>query len=464
MVRINSPRGRGLVNGSVVAILGLALSTALAQDGGTVGTTSGTSTAAPSTAPGSAGLPSNVVSTSAFGSSDSGPYYIGASQALTHDSNVFRTPNGPSDNYSSTSLLGGFDQPISRQRVFGRASVTANRYQDQNQLNNVSYALSTGLAWETINKLSGNLNLRMNRNLAAPASNAAPVARRNIADTKGFDLVARYGGASLLSVEARLGYSRLDYSIPEYVASESQQTSGSIGLYYRPGGPLRLGVAARINRTKTPQALFDPATGSYQPNTIKGRNLDLLADYDLTGLLTANGRLSYTKQTNTNIGESNFSGLTGSVGVNWRPTGKTTVRFDAARDAGFDTDVYSGVVPGDTINPIPSTMTGLYENNRVSYSAGIGASYAATAKISANVGARYLRAKLVSTVVSQGSTVSAPDGADTAKSAYIGANYAISRNWSLACNVSREEREVSGFSDYAYTVNTFACLTQITLR
>ena len=38
------------------------------------------------------------------------PYYIGATQSLTHDSNVYRLSNGSSDTYASTGLVGGFDQ------------------------------------------------------------------------------------------------------------------------------------------------------------------------------------------------------------------------------------------------------------------------------------------------------------------------------------------------------------------
>ena len=69
------------------------------------------------------------------GPSDPNPYYIGVAQAFTRDSNVYRVPSGPGDTYSSTSLFGGFIQPISRQRVYGRANVSENRYKDEKQLN-----------------------------------------------------------------------------------------------------------------------------------------------------------------------------------------------------------------------------------------------------------------------------------------------------------------------------------------
>jgi hypothetical protein len=404
---------------------------------------------------------SSAASDSTFGAPDPSPYYIGASQALTHDSNVYRVPGGRSDNYSSTSLLGGFDQPISRQRVFGRASVTANRYQDETQLNNVSYDLSTGLNWETIEKLSGSVNLGLNRNLAAPpASTGRPTARRNIAQTESVDLLARYGGAGLLTVEGRVGYRNLDYSAPEYVQSESKQSSASLGLYYRPGGPMRLGIAGRADRTRTPKALFDPATGNYQSNTLNGKHVDFLADYDLTGLLTANGRLSYTRQTNSGRQQADFSGVTGSIGVSWRPTGKTAFRFDAARDAGFDSSVYQAAVPGTTAQN-PTVVTSLYENNRVTTSVGMGVTYAATAKISTHAGVRYIRAKLTTVTTAQTST---PETTDVAKTAYLGANYEITRNWSLACNLSHESRDVSGGVEFAYRVRTIGCLTQFIWR
>lgn len=453
---------RTLLSRAVGAALILASASAAAQGSGSTSSGSGSG----STASGSGSGSASSGSAPAFGGNDPSPYYIGASQSLTHDSNVYRIPSGPSDNYSSTSLLGGFDQPISRQRVFGRANVTVNRYQNEDRLNNVSYDLTAGLAWETIEKLSGNLNVALGRNLAAPAASAGvPGARRNIAQTESVDARARWGGASTLTLEGGLGYSRLDYSAPEYVASESRQTSASLGLYYRPGGLLRLGIAGRATRTKTPMALFDPATATYQSNTLRGNNLDLLADYELTGLLSASGRLSYTRQTNSGVDDADFSGITGGINLNWRVTGKTSLRLDAAREAGFDIARYNGttaIVNNGTLVLAPISMA--YENNRVTNTVGLGATYAATAKINANAGLRYSRAKLVATAVNAGGNAAAPESTDVLKSASIGANYAYSRAVSGNCNLSHEKRDVSGGVTYSYSANTVGCSVQFTLR
>ena len=99
------------------------------------------------------------------------PWYVGASQALTHDSNVFRVPNGPSDTYSDTSLFGGFDQPVSRQRFYAAANLHYSKYSSQSALDNTSYGVNAGWDWATIESLSGNLGASANQSLAARDNN-----------------------------------------------------------------------------------------------------------------------------------------------------------------------------------------------------------------------------------------------------------------------------------------------------
>jgi hypothetical protein len=395
---------------------------------------------------------------------DPNPYYIGVSQGFTHDSNVYRIPSGPSDNYSSTSVFGGFDQPISRQRVFGRAGVSVNRYQDESQLNNTSYDLSTGAALETIENLSGGINLGASRNLAAPAAAVGvPTAVRNVAETRRADARLRWGGASLLTIEGGIGYSRLDYSAPEFVSSETRQTTGSLAAYYRPGAFLRVGIGTRFDRTRTPKAVLDPVTGDYQSNVTTGRNVDLLAEYALSEVLRSNARLSYTRQTNSAIAGADFSGITGALGVTWRPGAKTTVQLDAARDAGFEAASqtrYAAVQSGTGV--ILTPISALYENNRVTNSASLGVSYAATAKISAGARIQYTRAHLVSAVGTSAGTTN--DSTDVSKGASLSASYEITRAWGASCSVSHESRDVSGFVAYTYRVNTVGCATQFTWR
>jgi len=399
--------------------------------------------------------------------SDPNPYYLGVSQALTYDTNVFRSPSGPSDLYSSTSLLGGFDQPIGRQRIFGNAIVTANRYRDQDQLDNESYNVYGGLDWQTINDFSGNFNGGIGRSLAiAPfASGIVPTSSRNIGDTKNASAVARWGGAARLSIEGMIAYSDVEYSAPEYVTSNSSTNLASLGLYYRPGGNVRLGLAGRFTETDSPQAVA-VVGGGFQPNTVRGENIDFVVDYDLTGLLTTNARISYSKQKNSGLTNADYSGLTGIVSLLYRPTGKLTFNATVAREPGFNSSIYSGVGITfiDPTTPVLTPVSGLYQNNQITNSLTLNVGYLATAKVTANASLRYAKARLVTTIQTASGSQPAPDTIDILKAAQIGASWAIARNWSLGCNLAYERRDVSGATVYDYTATTVGCAGQYTWR
>ena len=395
--------------------------------------------------------------------SDPSPYYIGGSQAFTHDSNAFRIPFGPSDNYSSTSLLAGFDQPFSRQRVFGTASVSLNRYQHLNELNNTSYALLTGLDWATLYKLSGNVSATLDQQLAAPSASVdAPDATRTLLKRKGVSGLARWGGNSQLSVDGRLGYSSQDQS-GQSQASNSTNESGSLGAFYQPGTLLKLGVAVRFDRTRAPNAL-----GLDQANDTRGRNIDFLADYNNGNTLTTSGRISYTRQTNTNASNADFSGLTGSINLGYRATAKIAVNLAASRNAGFNAAnrVYSPVIV--TATPVSASPNGttatFYENNQVTNAASMGVSYAATAKIGLTGNVHYSRARVVTSSGGVGNSDVGTNATDMSRGAGLGGSYAFSRALTFACSVSRERRVVTDAVSYRYTDDVAACSGQFLWR
>jgi len=396
------------------------------------------------------------------GPSDPNPYYIGVSQAIIHDSNVYRIPSGPGDLYSVTSLLGGFDQLLGRQRVFARGIVSGNRYQDEKTLNNTSYNVNAGIDWETIEHLSGNINGSFNRSLtAAPTNAGTPVATQNISDTQTIEALIRWGGPSLLSLEGGASYSNVGYGSQQYASSEFNQSSVHVNLFYHGGGPLRVGVGVRGDVTRTPQAFVDPATGQVQSTRLTGKHFDLLADYDVTGQILADGRLSYTRQESSLPGQGEFSGWTGNLGVAWQVTGKTLLRVDASRNAGFNATTYNTFAFTETANGIAFTpVVGVYQNNQLVSSAGISAAYAATAKISGFASARYQRSHQVNVFLAPGTPAS--DITDVSDVFALGANYTITRFWGATCNLSYERRDVSGGTNYAYNAKTIGCSTSFT--
>ena len=408
-----------------------------------------------------AASPSTSVDVNAPGAQ---PWFVGASQAITRSSNAYRTADSTSDTYSTTSIFGGVDIPLGRQRVFARGSYSLNRYFDQKELNNSSYSVGAGADFATVMNLSGGIDIGLDQQLSAPIVSSSETAedRRNLARTQRVDGRLLWGGASVVTLEARGGYSHISYADEAYAGSESSRRDAGLTAYYRPGARLRIGVGVRADRTDQPVALRDPITGTTQSNEIDGRHIDLLADYALTGITNIGGRLSHSRQSSSNqlLQSSDFSGLTGAFNISYRATGKLSGNLSLSRDVGtaaFGQTVSVVTLPIDSgtsvTNPSASPTTVLYENNRVTNAASLGVSYAATAKIGVSVGLRYARSTIAST-----STVQADaEYSDTSRSASIGASYAVARLVGLGCSASYERRSASLGSSYDYSGTSIGC-------
>lgn len=386
------------------------------------------------------------------------PYYIGVTQALTHDSNVNRIPNGMSDNYSSTGIVAGLDQRIGRQRVYATAGLQYNKYQDQSSLDNTSYNLSGGLDFNTIERLSGGVSLSATQNLASNSNGntLTPSTDRNLSRTEQFGARIRWGGDAPLTLNSAYSHSRVHYSAAAYQVSDSSQDSVSAGANYRVGATLGVGAALRLARSVAPKGI-QVAAGVFSENTANSQNVDLLVDWRPTAQATLGGRVSWTRQANSGVSGRDFSGLTGSLNAGYMPTAKLSFSAALSRDAGANSGFFNLTNPANG-----ATATVLSESSQVSNNVAFGAVYAATAKINVNAGANWRRSELVDSLAG-GST----NRTDDVKSLSLGANYAITRAWSLACKVAHEQRDVSGsaaVAGFAYTANVVGCTTQFTLR
>ena len=411
------------------------------------------------------------------------PYYLGVTQAFTHDSNVTGTVEGPSDTYSSTGLTAGFDQPIGRQRVHASANVHYNKYRSLTELDNTSYGVTAGWDWATIERLSGNVSASANQGLASQGTTAGLVnttSERNLVKTDQISTSVQWGG-SIVGLRGAYAHSRVRYSAPSYFVAESSGDSGSGGIFYRLGPDIKLGADVRLTRTVSPHAVFAPAAGlnpadpnviadpaNYSPNTATGRNFDLTADWGVTAQSGVNARLSWTRQSNSTVaGNLDFSGLTGSLGVRYAPTGKLTFGASVNRDAGTNSSFFN-VPPttstGSNTSTTSSTGTmGLAQNTQTTNSYSLTAGYAATAKISVVASADRARAKVVNTAVIDGATV-VTDGTDASHSYAIGVDYNAARNWRLGCKASHMSRILTSATSTAYSNDSVGCSAQFTLR
>jgi hypothetical protein len=386
------------------------------------------------------------------------PYYFGISQSLGHNSNVYRVNNQEvPDKFATTSLNFGFDQPISRQRLFANASVRATRYEDITVLNNTGYGLSAGWDLSTIERLSGGIGVSLNRSLAnyAAAGDQTPVpqTRKNEETSGSANLRLQYGLASLLSLNTSISHSEIRYSAAEYDRSEVRQNAGSLGLTYRPSGLLTLGSALRVTQGE----YLNPLPGTTKEESFDRKDLDLTATWAATGLSTLNARLSYGRTSYDTLVNRDTKGVTGSLGWNWKPTGKTSFNTSISRDTGTETSL--AALANNQGNAVG-------DNSVTTNTFALGASYEATAKIRANLGARYARRMLSNEQVVNGVLVSSSEGRDTVTSVTLGATYALSRAWQMGCNAGQDtgKPENSTGLSTKYTTTQASCNVQLTLR
>ena len=388
------------------------------------------------------------------------PWYVGASAAYTHDSNVFRERNARGDSYWSTGLLGGFDQMIGRQRVYATGSAQFNRFQDFKQLNNTTYGLAAGLDLTTIERLSASLRYDANQALVnyADANLLTPAALsiKDLQKTQRLSATARYGSNPGLALNGGVEHRTVDYSAVEDKRDYSQDVVHA-GVTWGKSELLTLGVGVRFTKGDYPQAVISPAIPEVPPSNgnpgsprvdatfghdkSDRRDVDFTAVWSPTGVSTLSGRLSLGRETHTQPTIPTFSGFTGALFWTYKPAGRLTYKASLSRDTASE-NTFSNLPPGTL--PVRSN------NNRLTTVATVDANYELTGKTALNASLRY-----------DDGSVSSVDGAVSNSATYlfgIGATYQATRSIGLACNLSHETRR------NAYGDTVASCSAQIVLR
>ena len=384
-----------------------------------------------------------VAASAAAWGQEANPYYVGAGQSFTHESNVFRAAGGgTSDWYSTTSLLAGIDQPISRHRLFGDVGLRHVRFNQQDQLNHTGGSILLGLDWSAIDVLSGRVSFNADRSLAHYGDDL-PVANfrdLNLQSTQEFIFRGQYGLDALLAVEAGFVHRRLDFSAPQpgLAANEFEQDSVSLGLKYRPTGPLSVGIAVRRTQGQYPSA----GNGVTFGDDFDRDDVELNGTWVATGQSTLTARLAGTKEKHQLLTSRNVSTTTGALGWNYKVTGKTELGLDLIRDTGAEAAfalVGAGAAPVNDASVLSTAVQ-------------LRAQYDVTAKIQVQASARQQRRDLVNTA--------GVEGSDKSLETKLGVTWAPLRSLLVGCAVGREKRESTAGVSYSYSATSTRCLAQ----
>lgn len=377
------------------------------------------------------------------------PYYYGASLSLNHVSNIYRVSNNAnSDEVATVSLLGGIDQHLGRQRLYADASVQANRYRQNSTLNNLSYTLKGGLDWSTIERLSGSISGSTTRALAnynIDRSNPNPVFAKNIESNNRLDSVVRLGLVTKLTLEGSFGLAQRRFTLDEYARFEFDQKRYSLGSFYKPSADLRFGISGSRTRTDYPRYTFvQGPPKAYTPGAYERDDINLTTDWTVSGKSNLFARVSTGKSKQVVGGDTTFSGVTGQLTWNWRPTARWNITTSISRDTGLESSLFQN-------GPIYSS----YDQDRLTNAIQVNASYELSAKVSLTGGIN-----LSKTSRSQSLGTTSADGFDKDKSYNLGVRWAYSRGITLGCQAGVQSRD-SDIASYAYSGNNFGCYGQI---
>lgn len=398
---------------------------------------------------------------------ETSPYYVGLVQSFGYESNLYRIADeqqlssdlSRSDTLSITSLIGGVDQTIGRQRVYGSMNVRANRFANNKTLNNESYGLDLALDWETLERLSGTLRVAADQALTQfnnlNGITGQVETQKNIANTELIDAKFRLGRQTKLVFEAGLGMRQRSYSATNYQDSEFDETSGSLGVHYRPSTLLDLGASIRQAVADYP---FYRRTGidTYESDTLTRQYIDFTASWVPSGLSRLAVRVSPTRITYEKNSVSDFSGLTGSADWFWQASGKTKLQTTLSRDAGQSSDAID----------LGFNTPGVNDTSQVTTALRFKADHELTGKVSVYASLAYARRLLTETVIALPQfTLSTLEGTDNTTTATLGARWAVTRSGQLGCDVHNERRGTTNarlsapFDGYG-----FSCYGQIVLQ
>lgn len=396
----------------------------------------------------------SVLATGALASvpaaAESDPYYLGAGARFTHHSNVTQaggSSSSTSDNVLSTSLFAGIDQPFGRQRVRADAMIDHNNYQSSSSLNNISYRVSGGLDWATIERLSGNVSAYSARSLAQYAVDgvAASTSERTLVQTDGFSTVARLGVVTRLTIEGNYAHDRTRYSGPAAELTNFNNDRDTLGasLRYQFSSALMAGMGLRYTEGDYP--------GRAVANHYKRNDIDFPFGYTPSAITSFQGRVSLSKTRYNNTTAYDLSGVTGTLTWLWQITGKTSISTSYDRDSGREASLVRTTVGGPLL---------LDDQSRVNNTFRTQVKHQLTGKVTTFAGASYTRRDTVSTLT-PGSTSSLVAGKDDLRQFTLGANWEATRAINAGCDLSLTSRDTGGGN---YDYNSVGCQVRITLR
>lgn len=400
------------------------------------------------------------------------PWYVSGALSLTHDDNLLRLGEtqttlpgqSRSDTITSTSITAGLDQPFGRQRVQASLALRDNRFANNDRYDNQSYSGGASLDWSTVHRISGQVGIGRSRALSTfNADVIGLLAQRNYETSEGFNASVSVGLVTAWSLELSAGHRRVRNSIDvaSVQAQNLDQDNAAVGLAWRPGAALETTLAVREVRGRFPT--FRQVAGSFEDDAFTQRGVDLGARWQASGSSLLDARIGTGQTQYLRGGDRDFDSISGSLGWNWRATGKLSLSTRLAREKGQDNyPTFVRVALGFFLVDAPAVQSDLRTIDTLRAQL----DWATTAKMSVSSSVQLTRRDVSSRTrtvfdgVLRGDAV----GTDETTIVTLGARWAPYR-WSLlGCDLRHETRRATGNVTSGLKGTSLACYAQATMR
>jgi hypothetical protein len=291
------------------------------------------------------------------------------------DNNFSRdSANRQGETINTTGLRFAFDKGYGRQNYSLAARLNKVQYAHYgNSLNNdgkdLTASVSSGLGANWLVSAGGSYS----QNLNPIQDNLVGSARlvRNIKTSHDGNLAVQYGNGGRWALIGSYDANKLSYSQAAYKYQDADQHSTGLRAVYYSSDVLNFGLGARSVSTHYPLNLNN--------ETIKDKNIDLSASWQLTGLSNLDAYLSRRNSSYATDSNRHIKGWTGALNWQYTPHGLLSYGVNATRTTGNDRSVVdTGLFNAQSLLPI--TKATAYNNVTTSYN--LSAQLQATGKLS----------------------------------------------------------------------------------
>jgi len=294
---------------------------------------------------------------------DERPLKFSVSGGVYYDSNVFRlsdsvnpqTVLGTSQRSDTVGRLGvgvKGDVPIDRQRILFDAALDAYNYKRFGLLDNDSYRAGIAWLWQAGDEWSGDIGYRRTHYLAPLAFLNAPI--KDMITTDRFFGSAGYQLTPRWRVRGAADWIQYANSNPTQQTLDNTTSSGTAGLDYVTPASNSVGGQVKYSHGSYPNPQFVVGPNVFVSNTYDEIEASGVVHWVATGVSTLDARLGYTSRRYEQVSQRNFDGVTGRLGWDWTPAGKTLINLAVWRQLQGITELNASYVLSRGISLGPS--------------------------------------------------------------------------------------------------------------